>query len=73
MIALKAEVLSEHLLPLVLSVVFHLDAEHQQGQLPMVSLSLDHFDADTSNPCHANILLVMRNGHTVLAVSSVRQ
>ena len=69
----EAEVLLERSRPLVQSVVFLAVAAFEQDLLLLVSSSLDHSDAATSNPYHANIPLVMRNGHAVLGVSSVRQ
>ena len=70
MIALEAEALP---VPLVLSAVSHSVVEHLPDLLALVSLSLDHSDVSTNSSYHANILLMMRNEHTVWVVSFVHQ
>ena len=70
---LGEEVRLVHSLPLVQSVASLAVAVHQLDLLPMVSLSLGHSDAGTSNPCLSNILLMMHNEHTVLVASFVLQ
>ena len=73
MIALKAEVLLVLLMPLGLSAVFRSTVERLPDLLAVVSLSLDHFDVDTSNPYHVNIPLMTRNGHTAQVASFVHR
>ena len=60
-------------MPLVLSLVFRSISERLPDLLAMVSFSLNHFDVNTSNPCHVSTLLMMHNEHTVLVSSFVHR